>query len=119
MTQPSLTPSSFENGIWQGHLEADTQPQIEARYLGETLSGVEVSPADGGWTITVPVPVAALSEGVHSFVIIDTANTQKLGGFTIIAGEPAADDLRAEVELLRAELEMLKRAFRRICRDDA
>ena len=33
----------------------------------------------------------------------------------MITGEPLGDDIRAEVELLRAELDMLKRAFRRHC----
>ena len=48
-------------------------------------------------------------------MIIDADANVKLGDFTLIAGEPLADDLRAEVELLRAELDMLKRAFRRHC----
>ncbi|WP_298935124.1 hypothetical protein [uncultured Ruegeria sp.] len=117
MTQPTLTLIKFENGIWQGHIQAESEPGIEVRYLGAALSGVEMSPAEGGWNLNVPVPVTALSEGVHSFVIVDIDTTQKLADFTIIAGSPAADDLRAEVELLRAELDMLKRAFRRICHD--
>jgi len=39
----------------------------------------------------------------------------KLGSFTVIAGEALGDDIRAEMDLLRAELDMLKRAFRRHC----
>ncbi|MFY2825463.1 hypothetical protein [Ruegeria sp. MALMAid1280] len=113
MTLPTLTPIRFENGLWQGHLQADSEPQVEVRYLGETLDGVRVSASDDGWNLSVPVPVAALSDGVHCFVIVGAATSEKLGDFTIIAGSPAADDLRAEVELLRAELDMLKRAFRR------
>ncbi|WP_170330367.1 hypothetical protein [Ruegeria arenilitoris] len=113
MTHLILTPIRFENGIWQGHLQADTEPRVEVRYLGETLDDVQVSASEGGWDLTIPVPVAALSDGVHCFVIADAASSEKLGDFTIIAGTPAADDLRAEVELLRAELDMLKRAFRR------
>jgi hypothetical protein len=37
------------------------------------------------------------------------------GAFAIVTGEPLDDDIRAELDLLRAELEMLKRAFRRHC----
>jgi hypothetical protein len=113
MTLPTLTPIRFENGLWQGYLQADTEPKVDVRYLGETLDDISVSPSEGGWDLTVPVPVAALSDGVHCFVIVDAPTSEKLGDFTIIAGTPAADDLRAEVELLRAELDMLKRAFRR------
>ncbi|WP_170506043.1 hypothetical protein [Ruegeria arenilitoris] len=111
MTQPTLTPIRFENGLWQGHLQAEVT--VEVLYLGEPLEDVRVTPADDGWALTVPVPVKALSDGVHCFVIVDAGSSEKLGDFTIIAGSPAADDLRAEVELLRAELDMLKRAFRR------
>lgn len=113
MTQPTLTPIRFENGLWQGHLQAESEPTVKVQYLGAALTDVRVAPAEDGWLISIPVPVAALSDGVHSFVIVDAASTDKLGDFTIIAGAPATDDLRAEVGLLRAELDMLKRAFRR------
>ncbi|WP_298849238.1 hypothetical protein [uncultured Ruegeria sp.] len=119
MTQITLTFIRFENSIWQGHIQANTEPRLDVRYMGETLDGVELSPTENGWDLSVQVPIAALSEGVHTFVIADAATTEKLGSFSIIAGEPAADDLRVEVNLLRAELDMLKRAFRRICRDDS
>lgn len=118
MTQTKLTFIRFENGIWQGHIQASNTPNPEVSYQGETLSDVDLSPAEDGWDLRIQVPVAALSEGVHTFVVADATTTEKLGSFTVIAGEPAADDLRAEIDLLRAELDMLKRAFRRICRDD-
>lgn len=118
MTYPTLTPIRLENGIWQGHLQAETEPAVEVRYLGQIVGDVSVIPSDDGWALRVPVPVAALSDGVHSFVITDSVTTQKLGDFTIISGTAAADDLRAEVELLRAELDMLKRAFRRVQSSD-
>ncbi|MFZ5749697.1 MAG: hypothetical protein ACOY5U_01375 [Pseudomonadota bacterium] len=38
-----------------------------------------------------------------------------LASFVVIGGAPVEADLRAEVELLRAELDLLKRAFRRHC----
>lgn len=117
MTQTTLTFIRFENGSWQGHIQASSEPILEVSYQGETLNNVDLSPAKDGWDLRIQVPVAALSEGVHTFVIADAANAEKLGHFTVISGEPAADDLRAEVDLLRAELDMLKRAFRRICRD--
>ncbi len=118
MTSPTLTQTSFENGIWQAHIQADTEPRIEVRYLNEIVDGVAVTSVQTGWSLRVPVPASALSEGVHCFVILDTDTGQKLADFTVIAGAPAADDLRAEVELLRAELDMLKRAFRRKHRYD-
>ncbi|MES0824909.1 hypothetical protein [Ruegeria sp. SCP11] len=113
MTHLKLTPIRFENGLWQGHLHVKAEPNVEVRYLGETLEEVRIAPAEDGWTLSIPVPMAALSDGVHCFVIADASTAERFGDFTIIAGAPAADDLRAELELLRAELDLLKRAFRR------
>jgi len=118
MTHPILTPIRFENGLWQGHLAAEGEPKIAVRYLGQDLEDLRLTQAEDGWQLAIPVPAAALSDGVHSFVILDVTTSEKLGDFTIIAGDAAADDLRAEVELLRAELDMLKRAFRRLQSDN-
>jgi len=63
----------------------------------------------------VPVPVSALSDGVHSFLISDKRTGEKLNSFSILAGDPVRDDIRSELDLLRAELDMLKKAFRRHC----
>ena len=113
MTHPTLTPTLFKNGIWRAHLQAETEPQIDVLYLGQALDDVRVEKAENGWELSVHVPPAAISDGVHCFVIRDSQSSEKIGEFTIIAGAPAAEDLRAEVALLRAELDMLKRSFRR------
>ncbi|WP_282119419.1 hypothetical protein [Ruegeria atlantica] len=113
MTQPTLTPTLFENGIWRGYLQADTEPHVEVRYMGQALEGVFMTATDGGWELSVPVPSTAIADGVHCFVIADANTLQKIGEFTIIAGASAADDLRTEIALLRGELDLLKRAFRR------
>ena len=39
----------------------------------------------------------------------------RLASFTVVMGQPLDEDIRAEMALLRAELDMLKRAFRRHC----
>ncbi|WP_170333775.1 hypothetical protein [Ruegeria arenilitoris] len=114
MTQTNLTPIRFENAIWEGHLASEDTPEIEVRYRDQTLPDVELVEAEGGWTLRVPVPSSLLSEGVHSVVIWDQRSNHKLGDFTVISGSPVAEDMRAELSLLRAELDMLKRAFRRL-----
>jgi hypothetical protein len=50
-------------------------------------------------------------------MISETTLGQALGDFAIIAGDAAGEDIRAEMSLLRAELDMLKRSFRRHCRE--
>ena len=65
------------------------------------------------------VPVAGGFGGADQqwqrFLIRNRGTGETLAHFTIITGVPMEDDLRAEVDLLRAELDMLKRAFRRHC----
>lgn len=72
----------------------------------------EVAP--GLWHLTADLPSRLISDGVQTVVIAERSGT-RLGSFSVIGGAPVEGDLRAEVELLRAELDMLKRAFRRHC----
>lgn len=121
MAEPVLTETRIRAGIWEGVLRAEPGapvPEVEVRHLdhrveGATLASVPGQP--GHWALRVPVPVQALSDGVQTFVIRSTASGATLGHFTIVTGADRGDDLRAEVDLLRAELDMLKRAFRRHC----
>ncbi|MCF6232363.1 MAG: hypothetical protein L3J36_04590 [Rhodobacteraceae bacterium] len=117
MSDLILAKMRLRNGIWEGRIGGadDARPDIRVMYLDQPVEGVEISEEDGGWKLSVPVPIHAIADGVHTFLIINGSGDTKLGDFTLIAGEVLADDLRAEVELLRAELDMLKRAFRRHC----
>jgi len=121
MSELSLSKIRFHNGVWEGRIinapDTGARPDIQVRYLDQVVDGVTLEEGNTGseWKLHIPVPSHAVADGVHSFVISDCTADRKLGDFTIIAGEAAADDLRAEVELLRAELDMLKRAFRRHC----
>jgi hypothetical protein len=80
---------------------------------------VAVPDREGDWLVRVPIPLEALSEGVQTFLIRNRATGEKLQHFTVITGVAMEDDMRAEVDLLRAELDMLKRAFRRHCLETA
>jgi hypothetical protein len=120
MTDLTLTKIRMRNGTWEGRISggpAGVAPDVAVRYLDQPVDGVRIgeSPEAGCWDISIPVPAHALTDGVHTFLITDETANSRLGDFSLIAGDPVADDLRAEVELLRAELDMLKRAFRRHC----
>ena len=65
----------------------------------------------------IPIPPSAVGAGVHSFVITEYESSEVLARFTLIGGDLVDQDLRAEIYLLRAELDLLKRAFRRHCAD--
>ena len=114
-----LTERRLRGGIWEGVLTAPAgaPPEVivthQDRPLSAELHPVEGRPGD--WLLRVAVPAELLSEGVQTFLIAEAKSGLRLGSFAIIAGEAAGDDLRAEIDLLRAELELLKHAFRRHC----
>lgn len=118
MSEIVLTKTSLQGGVWKGVLSGYAEtPEVAATHEDTPVSGVRVIPAgDGGeWLVEVPVPMAAVSDGLQTVLIRDRLNDSVLGSFTLMAGDILGDDLRAEVDLLRAELDMLKRAFRRHC----
>lgn len=125
MSDFDLTKTRMMQGVWEGVLTAKGGatgiPNVRVTHLGQEIAGIElnVDTGDGHWVLRIPVPVDAISDGIQTFLIEDTASGDLLGQFCLIAGEALGDDIRAEVDLLRAELDMLKRAFRRHCLETA
>jgi len=119
----TLTKTRLAGGVWEGVLSGGTPgaapPRIEVSHLQEPLDGVEVvaCPGDEGWTLRVPVPADRIADGVQTFVIRDGESGEVLDSFALLAGEALSQDIRAEMALLREELDLLKQAFRRHCRE--
>lgn len=116
--------NGLRGGGWSGTLTADAQPsRVFLTQHGEILSFARLkADGEGRWQVTVDVPASALSDGVHSLVLVadnGEGNAAPLPGsvrlehLTIAAGQPLDEDLTAEIALIRAELELLKREFRR------
>ena len=122
MSEFTVTKARFNAGIWEGivlsqNMDVPT-PDIAVSLLGEDLQDVSVvldETAQDHWVLRFVVPSEVLSDGVQVFLIVDRQTGENLGSFTILSGEPMEDDIRADMELLRAELDMMKRAFRRHC----
>ncbi len=110
-------------GIWEGVVQAVSkdnaaEPSLEVTHLGEAIRSfsVEADPARAGqWFLRIALPPERINDGVQSFLINDSETGETLSSFSVAVGETLDADLYAEVELLRAELDMLKRAFRRHC----
>lgn len=123
MSELTLTKTRFVEGVWEGVLQDRApgagDPAIRVLLGDRPIEGVGLTEggAPGVWKLRFPVPVGLLGEGCHSFLFTDAGDGDVLASFSILAGEMLGDDLRAEVDLLRAELDMLKRAFRRHCRE--
>lgn len=126
MAELTLAPARIQDGIWTGELTAvaagNYQPDIEVTHLQMPVEGVTVAQVPDRrltWILRIPIPLAALSEGVQTILIRDRRTGARLGSVSVVTGAPLEDDIRAEVGLLRAELDMLKRAFRRHCVETA
>ena len=118
----TLTPTRLLAGIWEGVLSTDSEgaPPLEARHLDRLLPGPEVTPVvgkPGQYAVRLAIPADVLGDGVQTVTIV--AGDEVLAAITIVAGTPLDDDLRTEIGLLRAELDLLKRAFRRHCAETA
>ncbi|MEM1065726.1 MAG: hypothetical protein AAF771_05725 [Pseudomonadota bacterium] len=121
MAEPRLTNARIREGVWEAQvsLEQDVgSPDFGAYHLEAALSDLSVSPIDGApgqWSVRLPIPPAVIGDGVNTILVKDNGTGETLATIALVAGEPLAEDIRAEVDLLRAELDMLKRAFRRHC----
>ncbi|MEX1234690.1 MAG: hypothetical protein WEB56_06850 [Roseovarius sp.] len=121
MSNLKLTKTRLFEGVWEGQLahegEGNIQPDIEVTHLDRPLAGVEVIESeDGGfWTVRVPIPAEVITDGVQTFLIRDRRADALLDSFALMSGDALGYDIRVEMKLLREELDMLKRAFRRHC----
>jgi hypothetical protein len=119
MSDTKLTKTRIRAGIWEGVLRSSKADlTIDVVLQGEGVAGVSQTPIPdraGEWAVRVPIAAEHLSEGVQTYLIREMPSAETLAHFTIITGVAMEDDLRAEVDLLRQELDMLKRAFRRHC----
>jgi len=120
MTDLKVTKTRIVAGIWEGVVTGagDAQPDILVTHQEQPLQGFALSddPEQPGiWQLRIAIPPEFLSDGVQVFLIQDATTGEKLDSFTLVTGEPLEDDIRAETALLRAELDMLKKAFRRHC----
>ncbi len=118
MTSYQFINTQIKDGIWQGNLTGagPQTPDLHVTHLGEVIDGVtyEHDTAHDTWRVRFPLPSHLICDGVQTFVVKDGTGVT-LTSFSLVVGEPLADDLRAEIALLRGELEVLKTAFRRHC----
>ena len=108
----------FSNGMWRGLLTAEKSgayPTFSVELNGAVVEGTRISagPSDREWVIDIPIPNDAIGDGVYTFLIFVEGNSVSVGSYCISAGRAMEYDLQAEVALLREELEILIRAFRR------
>lgn len=112
-----IAASRIRAGRWEAALyrPGAAQPMVELWLGSERIGAVETRPgsAEGVWLLQAAIPANRLADGIQTFLLRDSQSGETLAHFSILAGAAVEADLRAEVDLLRAELDMLKKAFRR------
>lgn len=116
--------AEFENlglraGVWYGVLTGEAPSRVFVSHLGQPIAEAAVDPAgEGRFDVTAPLPADVLNDGVQTLLMVAEAGegqlVQRLGQISLLSGEVLEEDLRAEISLLRAELDLLKREFRRL-----
>lgn len=115
----------LKSGIWQGLLRRDSAPgRLVLVHLGERVGEARVTAeSDDSWRIAAAIPAQKLSDGVQSFLLLEDEGQEgdppqpgalHLASLNIVAGRPLEEDLRAEINLLRSELDLVKRELRRL-----
>ncbi len=105
-------------GVWEALVTAAEAPVIEAVHGGRVIEGVEVHAVagqPGRFALRMPIPAWVLNEGLQTILVRSGEAT--VATVTLVAGEPLDEDIQAELTLLRAELDLLKRAFQRHVRE--
>ena len=92
-------------------------PSLKVHHHYKPNEGLSLRACDGPgvWFLRFPIPAEVISDGVQTFVISDAATNAVMATFSLLAGDVLDHNLRAKISLLRAELDMLKREFRRHC----
>ena len=111
--------SEMREGVWQGVLsgpEGGDAPAIQVQCLDRVLGNVELTDqGKGSWTLRFPIPADLLSDGVQVLLVTDMSSGARLANYPIVSGQALEDDFRAELALLRAEVELLKKVLRNHC----
>lgn len=114
-----------KGGVWSGLLQASEAPVRlcvlhEGEVVAEAMTAVT---AEGGWQVTAELPGRVIRDGVYSLLLVEAqggpgdppgVTAQVLGRLDLRAGQALPVDLLAEIAQLRAEMDMIKREFRRL-----
>lgn len=114
----------LRGGIWRGVILGREDPgPLAIVHLGETVGHAAVTalPGGAGWQVVATLPLDRMVDGATSFHLVEAPGegrelepgARRIATLPVAAGAPVEADLRAEIGLLRAEIELLKREFRR------
>lgn len=123
MSTVALTRVCMKNGVWEGVLTWSRQQPPELRLLHQNNQAGEIKVAKtdqaNRWFVSFRIPIDRLGDGVQTFIVEDATTGEPLTFESVVVGRHAEADLRAEIDVLKAELDLLKRSFRSHCAQSA
>lgn len=118
MTDTHLTRLGIVSGRYEAIIRAAQAPELTVATETVTVDPMDLdlqAVTDGEWRLCFSLPDAMLNEGVQTLLICDQRTGTRLDSVTCTMGTPSDLDLVSELNLLRSELDTLKRAFQRHC----
>lgn len=120
MSELVLTRKYIRGGQYEGHLSTKAklrdEPALRLRLPDGSDADVSVVADEKkakSWDVVARIPGVSIAEGVQTYILQNASTGETLDSFAVISGDPVQDDLRAEIALMRAELDMLKASFRK------
>nr|WP_111300242.1 hypothetical protein [Paracoccus saliphilus] len=122
---PQFENHGLTGGVWRGRLQglAMRPARVVLTHHGEVVAEAQIEPdGEGAWLLEVDLPGDVLSDGLQTLLLRTDPGAsgedlqpggEVLARLPLMAGEPLAEDLAAELAALRAELELVKRELRR------
>jgi len=120
MTDLTLTKTRIQAGVYEGVImsEGTDAPEVKALHQDAEVGELSIT-ADGSlertWHLRLQLPPHLMTDGMQTILLVNPTTNETLDIFTIVTGEPLDENMRGEIDLLRAELDLLKKAFRRHC----
>ncbi len=109
---------TLEAGLWSVRLVGlDPDPSIEAVHRLRPIPDLSLSVRADHVLCVVRLPPEVLSDGLETVHLVDRRSGLPLATLHVSCGRALEGNLAAELKLLRDEIELLKRAFRRRMRD--
>ena len=119
MSDFKVVKTRIHAGKWEGVIMTsrpqNSPPAILVTNGGRRIRGVAMTRDSRDllcWKLAIDIPPEFISDGMQVFIITDDRDGSVLDSFAVLTGEILEDDIRSEVEVLRSELDMLKRVFR-------